>query len=120
LELAFEIGLGSNDFLFGGSGDFLSGFSFLGGSFFALAIALAIAAGTIVFAGALAVAVALAVSAVIALAHQALCPSNDLVTVLDSNEHQTANSGESSQDLQNQVESFHLEFLLFNILLLTL
>jgi hypothetical protein len=114
--LAFEISLGGNDFLFGGS--FLSR-GFLGDDFaltltVALALAITIAAGAVIFAGALAVAIALAISAVIAAAQQLLGPGNDLIAVGGDHINNTGDGGQSSHDLQQSSNNFHIRFLLNN------
>jgi hypothetical protein len=121
LFLAFKIGLGGHDFFLGGSfGSFLSG-GFLGDHFalaltvaLAIAITVAIAAGAVVLAGALTVAIALAISAVIAAAQQLLGPGNDLIAVGGDHINNTGDGGQSSHDLQQSSNNFHIRFLLNN------
>jgi hypothetical protein len=114
LFLAFEIGLGGNDFFL--SGSFLSR-GFLGDDFalalaVTLALAITIAAGAIVLTGALTVAIAIAISAVIAAAHQLLGPGNDLVTIGGDHINNTGDGSQSGHDLQKSSNNFHIRFLL--------
>jgi hypothetical protein len=112
VELGLEVLLFSNRSLFG-SGSFLAGAgalalaSFLSRSFFALTLALTLAfAGAFALTLASALAVTLAVAA-LAGAQQLLCPSNNLVTVGGDYVNDTGNSGQSSQNLNDGINSFH-------------